>query len=358
MFVRGGKIRVRRNDMIKIVVDEKIPFLKGLLEPYAAVVYKEGRIISPDDVKDADAMIIRTRTRCDRTLLQGSKVRFIGTATIGFDHIDMEYCSRNRIKVVTAAGCNAGGVAQYVMAALAFLNADPVKHTLGIIGVGNVGSAVKEAASGMGFNVLCNDPPKADTGGEGYVSLDRLLSASDIITVHVPLNRTGIYKTENLIDGDVFAKMKNGVVFINSSRGETVDENALCKAIISRKISDAVIDVWCHEPDINRELLSLACIATPHIAGYSLQGKANGSSMVIRALADFFGLDPIKDWYPKEVTPVKHKSILEWNCFKALISRVYNNIVKDSDTLKNAPEQFENLRNDYDYRNEILSEDL
>ena len=214
------------------MVDDAIPFIKGVLEPFAEVMYKGGRDISREDVKDADALIIRTRTKCNRDLLEGSRVKFIATATIGTDHIDFPYCNSKGILVRNAAGCNAGGVMNYVFSALyGIASRKAIKldgATLGIIGVGNVGKRVERMALSLGFKVLRNDPPRMEAEGpHDFCDLDYLLRNSDVVTMHVPLDDT----TRSMADESFFGKMRPGAIFINASRGEAVVDSALKAAV-------------------------------------------------------------------------------------------------------------------------------
>lgn len=346
---------------MKIVVDDKIPFLKGALETMANVIYVPGKEISRDIIKDADALLIRTRTKCDENLLKGTKVRFIGTATIGYDHIDTLYCEKNNIAWTNAPGCNSSSVQQYITAALLKIahdnNFNLKDRTLGIVGVGNVGSKVERAARIMGMNVLLNDPPRTERGGENFVSLDELIAGSDIITVHVPLNISGRYKTHHLFNDEIFKTMKEGTWFINSSRGEVVDTIALKDTIKAGRIR-SVIDVWENEPEIDRELMSMAFIATPHIAGYSTDGKVNGTSMVVNSLSSFFRL-PFKKWYPENVPAplmpllnVEGKSKTDEDIMREAVMQTYD-IESDDRRLRNSPSTFEKQRGDYPLRREF-----
>ena len=287
---------------MKIVADDKIPFLKGALEPFAEVVYIPGKQISREILKDSDALLIRTRTVCNENLLEGTSIRFIGTATIGFDHIDTHYCRRNKIIWTNAPGCNSSSVQQYIAAALLRISSEHhfnlKDKTLGIIGVGNVGSKVEKFARSIGMNVLLNDPPRARMEGKkNFHSLNIVLSGSDILTVHIPLNLVGEDQTWHLFNEESFKKIKKGAWFINSSRGEVTDTYALKKALYSGMLNGAVIDVWENEPDIDPELLQQAFIATPHIAGYSSEGKANGTAMIVNSLNKYFIL-PSENWSP------------------------------------------------------------
>ena len=272
---------------MKIVADDKIPFLRGVFESAGCdVVYLAGKNTSCKDVADADAVITRTRTKCNASLLAGSKVKIVATATIGTDHFNIPELDDLGISRCNAPGCNSSSVAQYVTAALTCFG-NCTGKTLGVIGAGNVGSKVVKCAQALGMNVLVNDPPREEREGKnGFVSLDEILEKSDFITVHVPLEKDGKYPTFHLCGDDFFGKLKKKIVFINSSRGEVVDTESLKKAIKSGKIEKTALDVWENEPQIDTELLALADITTPHIAGYSLDGKANGTIAVVRAVAE------------------------------------------------------------------------
>ena len=290
---------------MKIVCDSHIPFLKGVLEQYADVVHLPGGQIKRDDILDADALIVRTRTRCDAGLLEGSKVRFIATATIGYDHIDTAWCESHGISWTNAPGCNSRSVQQYMGSLLVSMSRhygfDCKQKTIGVVGVGNVGGKVARLAALLGFRVLLCDPPRARREGpDGFVTLDEIIERSDIITCHVPLTYDGQDSTFHLFDSIMLAKMNGGQILINTSRGEVVDGNALKQALRNRSIKAASLDVWENEPDIDPELLGLLFSGTPHIAGYSLDGKATGTAMCVRALGQFFDL-PCSDWDVDEI---------------------------------------------------------
>lgn len=331
---------------MKIVADKAIPFLESVFDPFAEVVRIEGSKISPDDVRDADAFIVRTRTRCDAALLDGSAVRFIATATIGFDHIDLDYCRSHGIGTATAAGCNARGVLQWVAATLAALSERhgfaPHERTLGIVGVGNVGRLVKEYAESWGFRVICCDPPREEREHLGFLPLDEVLHRADILTLHVPLDAS----TRHLINAGTLARIHEGSVVINASRGEVVDTEALLDSGF-----DCAIDVWEHEPDIDRRLLEKAVIATPHIAGYSLQGKANATAMAVGAVARHFEL-PLEGWYPEGVERTVPRPIA-WHELCGTIRSRYD-ITADTESLRRNADGFEALRNGYRYREEYF----
>ena len=350
---------------MKIVADDKIPFLKGALEPYAEVIYVPGRQINREIIMDSDALLIRTRTKCTENLLEGTNVRFIGTATIGFDHIDRHYCNKNKIFWTNAPGCNSLSVQQYIAAALLKIsfekNFNLKDKTLGIIGVGNVGSKVEKFARTIGMNVLLNDPPRARREGKkNFHSLNVVLSESDIVTVHVPLNVVGKDCTYHLFNDESFKKIKNGAWFFNSSRGEVTDTYALNKVLHSGKLSGAVIDVWENEPDIDPELMQQVFIATPHIAGYSTDGKANGTAMVVNSLIKHFNL-PSETFYPDNV-PLPVSPYISIDCsgkseeevIREAVIHTYS-IDEDNIRLRLSPSDFEKLRGDYPLRREFTS---
>ncbi len=348
---------------MKIVCDNKIPFLRGVLEPYAEVVYLPGKETTAEVVRDADALITRTRTICNEALLKDSSVKVIATATIGFDHIDTSWCERNGIIWRNAPGCNSWSVKQYISSVLVRL-AD--RHdlslegmTLGVVGVGNVGSKVARVGRALGMKVLLNDPPRArKEGPEGYVSLEEIVAKSDIITLHVPLSREGEDATWHLFDSGRIASMRPSQILINSSRGPVVDNRALKLALKSRSILAGVLDVWEGEPDLDRELIDLLDITTPHIAGYSADGKANGTAASVRTVSEVLGL-PLTDWSPEEIpAPAQTLDFSIDAAFKSrqdvlgeAVLHTYD-VLSDSDSLRAAPEKFEKLRGDYPVRRE------
>ena len=350
---------------MKIVADDKIPFLKGALEPHAEVIYIPGKQIDKEILKDCDALLIRTRTKCTADLLDGTNVRFIGTATIGFDHIDTHYCNKNKIRWTNAPGCNSSSVQQYIAAALLKVSSENSFNlqgkTLGIVGVGNVGSKVEKFARTIGMNVLLCDPPRARLEGKkNFHSLNALLSESDIVTLHVPLNVVGEDCTYHLFNDERFKKIRRGTWFFNSSRGEVAETNALKQVLDSGNLGGAVIDVWENEPDIDTELMEQAFIATPHIAGYSTDGKANGTAMVVNSLSKYFNLS-LENWYPGNVPLPSFPSISidckgksEEEIFREIVLHTYN-IDEDNERLRLSPSDFEKLRGDYPLRREFTS---
>ena len=330
---------------MKIVVDDKIPFIREKLALLAdEVVALRGADISADDVRDADALIVRTRTRCDEALLKDSKVQFVATATIGFDHIDTAYMKRAGIHWTNCPGCNAASVAQYLECSLLLLEREKGlalrESTIGIVGCGHVGSKVKAVAERLGMRVLVCDLLLADPS---FVSLDAIEREADIITFHVPLTREGEYATYHMADDAFFHQLSRVPYIINTSRGEVVDNEALLSALNEGRVHDAVIDVWEHEPQLNLELLKRVYIGTPHIAGYSADGKVNADNMVIDALCQHFGL--------KHPGAIKPPSLPVDFLYTGDPLQLYNPL-DDSQKLKQHPENFESLRNNYPLRRE------
>lgn len=287
---------------MKIICDDKIPFIRGVLEPYAEVEYLSGQETTHPRLRGVDALITRTRTICDKNLLQGTPVRVIASATIGFDHIDTRWCEEHGIVWRNAPGCNSGSVAQYIASVLLSLERmhelELSQMTLGIVGFGHVGTKVAEFARALGMRVLLNDPPRAARGESGFVSLDELICCSDIVTLHVPLVRGGEYCTYHLFDEKRISAL-SGKFLINTSRGPVVDNLALRKNLEdkSSRLKGVVLDVWEGEPNIDRRLLDLLDIATPHIAGYSADGKANGTGAAVRTVSEVLDL-PLRGWSP------------------------------------------------------------
>ncbi len=345
---------------MKIVADDKIPYIKGVFEPFAEVVYLPGDRIGPRDLKDADALLTRSITPCNEELLQGSAVRFIGSATIGDDHIDKHYCARAGIAWAVAAGCNAEAVNQYVQAAIVAvagnLGIDPAGLTLGVVGVGNVGSRVARTARMMGLRVLLNDPPRERIEGPGLFSpLEKIVQESDLVTLHVPLTYGGPDKTFHLVDRAFLEGMGRPAVFINTSRGAVASTGALVHAAREGRLTALVLDVWENEPAPDPELLAMATVATPHIAGYSKEGKAMGSAMTVQAASRFFGLgmDQWRPAVPQEQllvkVPCKGRSRLD------VLAGVFETVCPVATTtrrLKGDPGSFGQMRREYPFRPE------
>ncbi|MDF1561082.1 MAG: 4-phosphoerythronate dehydrogenase PdxB [Bacteroidales bacterium] len=352
---------------MKIVIDEKIPFIKGIFEPWADVVYSPGRDIDAATIYDADALIVRTRTRCDSRLLEKSRVRIIASATIGFDHLDTVWLDQTGIKWVNAPGCNSGSVMQYITAALLFLasrhSLDLRSLTLGVVGVGHVGTKVVRAARALGMSVLLNDPPRErEEGAADFSPLEKLLEESDILTLHVPLTHEGEDRTRHLINGITLGRLRKNCILINTSRGEVVDNTALRKALEDKVIRGAVLDVWEGEPEADRGLLALTEIATPHIAGYSVDGKANATVNSVREVAAFLGI-PLPNWtpdsLPQPAEPVidlaRHTAVTYPVDLAGAAVRHSYRIREDDSLFRGNPEKFEYLRDNYQARREFGS---
>ena len=348
---------------MKIVCDNKIPFLRGAFEPFAEVVYLPGAQTTPEVVKDADALVTRTRTICNEALLKGSSVKAIATATIGYDHIDTAWCEANGIAWSNAPGCNSWSVKQYISSVLAVL---AQRHglrldalTLGVVGVGNVGSKVADVGRAFGMRVLLNDPPRERAEGpDAFVDLDTVLAESDIVTVHVPLTRAGEDATWHLFDAARLARMRPSQILINSSRGPVVDNAALKNILLKGGLKAAVLDVWEGEPDLDPELVGLLDISTPHIAGYSADGKANGTTMSVRYLATRLGL-PLVDWtasgIPAPPQPLAFTVDASGKTPQEVLSEAIlhtYDVRQDSDALRTELGAFELLRGDYMVRRE------
>ena len=328
---------------MKIVVDDKIPYIREKLEKLVdEVVYLRGTDIKAVDVKDADALVVRTRTRCDEQLLKGSNVRFVATATIGYDHLDTHYLEQAGISWTNCPGCNAGSVAQYVETSLLLIARERGLRlqgaTLGVVGCGHVGSKVCDVAHRLGMRVLVCDPP---LGRADFVGLETIEREADVITFHVPLTREGPHATWHMADVAFFGRLVRVPYIINTSRGEVVDGTALLDALRSGKVADAVLDVWEHEPQIDPQLLERVMIGTPHIAGYSADGKVNADNMVIDALCRHFHL-PHPGLIVAPSDGRQHgDNPLDW----------YNPMA-DSRQLKADAALFEQLRNEYPVRRE------
>ena len=341
--------------MLKIIIDQNIPFVRGVFESVANVQYLSSQNIDNQAIKDADVLIVRTRTRCNELLLHNAKVRFIATATAGSDHIDFDFCKKNNIEIAVAFGCNARSVAQYVASAIGFWQKkngfENENLTIGIVGCGYVGKEVEKVAKLLNINILLNDTPlQKSTGSTKFVSLQHIAENADIITFHTPLTFDGEFPTKNLANRDFFENIRRKPLIINAARGGVVDETELLKAYKSGKIADFVLDCWENEPQISHEMLKNALIATPHIAGYSADGKANAAKIIVRAVAQFFGFEELKNF--DVILPKNEKKCTDFKSAQKLFLDNYN-IEFDSKNLKSNPQNFEFFRNNYYERREI-----
>ncbi|MFV0289342.1 MAG: 4-phosphoerythronate dehydrogenase [Mangrovibacterium sp.] len=348
---------------MRIVIDDKIPYIQGVLEPFAEVIYKNGGKINHSDLINTDAIIIRTRTICNAELLEGTSVKFIATATIGFDHIDTDYCKNAGIFWTNAPGCNSGSVLQYIASALVYIaNSSKLNlcdKTIGIVGVGNVGKKIAAFCHTIGMKVLLNDPPREEIEGKtNFVDIETIQKKADIITFHVPLIENGDNATSHLVNDEFITKCKPSVFFINSCRGEIIDNKSLAQAISQNKINGAVVDCWENEPLIDDYLLELSLLTTPHIAGYSRDGKANGTSMSVQALSKFFNIG-INEWTCQSIEDAQTKMIIIDGLNKSafeILSEAINSTYQieiDSYRLKSNKLLFEELRGNYPVRREF-----
>jgi erythronate-4-phosphate dehydrogenase len=344
----------------RIIIDANIPYIRGAFDDVADVEYLVAKDITHDKAKNADALIVRTRTRCNAALLEGSCVKMIATATIGIDHIDTEYCDTHNIQWTNAPGCNAESVAQWVGSALAVWankhNCSLVGKTIGIVGHGHVGKRVERLAQKLGMKVLLNDPPLALENPDRYVDLHTIARECDVITFHTPLTREGEFATYHLFNAQCImhnAQLPNKLprLIINAARGGIINENALLDTLHHAPYSlllDFAIDCWDGEPETNSELREKALIATPHIAGYSADGKLNATQQVVQAVAKALNITPntIEGLSEKKTTDKEGDEL------KDKLLNNYN-ILADSDALKAEPEKFEYFRSNYPVRREL-----
>lgn len=355
--------------MLKIVADENIIFAKEAFSDLGEVILKHGREISNSDLKDSDVLMIRSITNVNEELLKNTKVKFVGTATIGTDHIDINYLDSNNIKFADAKGCNSDAVAEYVVAAIFYLaskyNIKLKNKTLGVIGCGNIGSKVEQIFYNLGLKVIVNDPPlEKKIKKENFVSLEDVLKA-DIITFHVPLNIGGEYNTFHLLNENNINLINDNSILINTSRGSVINNEHLLQLLEKKRIY-TILDVWENEPEININLLEKVDVATPHIAGYSYEGKVNGTKMIYDAAVEFFLIK--RKWKPdnslflKKVIKINKNNFDEKLIYNQL-SEVYQiekdikrmkKILKYSDNERG--KHFDNLRKEYPLRNSFTIE--
>lgn len=334
------------NNNIRLIIERNIPYVQGLLDPYATVRYLAPEEITPKAMRETDGVVIRTRTRCDEALLAKSECKIIATATIGTDHIDKDYCAKRTITVVNAPGCNAPAVAQYVFATLFNVINRPLRsHTIGIVGLGHVGSIVARWARAFEMRVLECDPPRQRAEeGDHWTDLDTIAREADIITFHTPLTKEGDDATYHMADDAFFAKLRRAPIIINSARGSVIDTAALVRAKKAGLVGPLVIDCWENEPDIDRELLALASVATPHIAGYSQEGKVRASQVVMDAMTTFFMMPRVTIDMPLPPAPARAVNV------QGLLASY--DPMPESLALKKDPASFEALRNGYELRHE------
>lgn len=279
---------------MRILADENIPLVEAFFAEFGEIRRQPGRAFSADALAEADVLLVRSVTRVDAALLQGSPVRFVGTCTIGTDHLDLDHLAAANIAWASAPGCNARGVVDYVLGsllALAEVAGSPLRERrYGVVGAGQVGARLVEVLRGLGCRVLVCDPPRAEREGGDYVDLDEVLAQCDVISLHTPLTSAGRWPTRHLLNAERLARLRPGSWLINASRGAVVDNQALHALLLQRPDVEAVLDVWEGEPLVDVALAERCRIATPHIAGYSLEGKARGTAQIYRALCAHLGM--------------------------------------------------------------------
>ncbi|MFP3014625.1 MAG: 4-phosphoerythronate dehydrogenase [Arsenophonus sp.] len=344
---------------MKILVDENMAFAKQLFQRIGEVKEVSGREISSSHLATADALMIRSVTKVNEILLKGSKVKFVGTATAGFDHVDKKWLDQAGIAFSAAPGCNAISVVEYVFSALLLLAEcncfDLREKTVGIVGVGNVGGRLNSCLKSLGVNTLLCDPPRADSHDdiEQFWPLEKLISQADILTFHTTLNKYGHYSSYHLLNEELLSAMPPGRILVNTSRGEVVDNHALLKALNGGKKIDVILDVWQHEPNISLPLLSKIRIGTPHIAGYSLEGRTRGTLQIFSAFNHFLGLYhniKLSDLLPiAKFNEINFNGELTQESLKCLVHLVYD-VRRDDALLRKVSKidkQFDNLRKFY-----------
>jgi erythronate-4-phosphate dehydrogenase len=276
-----------------IVADENIPLLDAFFERFGEIRRVPGRSIDRATVEQADVLLVRSVTNVNRALLEGSNVRFVGTCTIGTDHLDLDYFQHAGITWSSAPGCNARGVVDYVLGSLLTLaeieGVELAQRTYGVVGAGEVGGRLVKVLQGLGWKVLVCDPPRQAAEGGDFVSLEQVIEQCDVISLHTPLKKHGAQSTWHLFDKDRLNQLKPGTWLINAARGPVVDNAALRDVLLRREDLQAVLDVWEGEPEVDVALAELCVLATPHIAGYSLDGKQRGTSQIYQAYCDFIG---------------------------------------------------------------------
>lgn len=353
-----------------IIADENIPFVIELFGSLGKLVIISGRKITQSVLKKADVLIVRSITKVGKELLEKTPVKFVGTATIGTDHINLDYLKEKGISFASAGGSNANSVAEYVIAGLLFI-AKKTKFVLkdksiGIIGFGNVGSKVCAKVKALGMKVLLNDPPlKRASGDKKYLPLKDIINA-DVITLHVPLNYSGKDATFHMIDKNFLKFLKRTTFLINTSRGPVVDSIVLKDALKNKKLAGTILDVWENEPNIDIELLKLIDIGTSHIAGYSFDGKVNGAYMIYTSLCKFLGKEPelnLNSILAKNEKPqieIDNKNKNQQSILEELVFKMYD-ILEDDRNMRKMIEfsdkkrgpYFDQLRKEYRKRREF-----
>ncbi|QXI26907.1 4-phosphoerythronate dehydrogenase PdxB [Pseudomonas vanderleydeniana] len=280
-----------------IVADENIPLIDAFFAGFGEIRRYPGRAIDRAAVAEADVLLVRSVTPVSRELLEGSRVRFVGTCTIGTDHLDLEYFDEAGIQWSSAPGCNARGVVDYVLGCLLTLaeieGVELARRTYGVIGAGEVGGRLVKVLRGLGWKVLVCDPPRQAAEGGDYVDLEQILEQCDVISLHTPLTRSGDLATWHLLDRERLQRLRPGAWLINAARGPVVDNVALREVLLDREDLQAALDVWEAEPEVDVELAALCVLGSPHIGGYSLDGKQRGTAQIYQAYCAFSGQEPV-----------------------------------------------------------------
>lgn len=353
-----------------IVADENIPLLDEFFSGFGRLTRLPGRLIDHTSVADADILLVRSVTRVDAEMLAGTPVRFVGTCTIGTDHLDLAGLAAAGIEVASAPGCNARGVVEYVLSCLLTLSERTAcawqDKVVGILGVGEVGGRLATTLQALGVQTLLCDPPRAERGEQGLVTLNELIQDSDVISCHVPLTTQGAHATHHLFDQTRLAALRPGAWLINSSRGPVIDNVALYQLLQQRSDLQVALDVWESEPLVDPQLAARCALATPHVAGYSLDGKLRGTAQIYQALCHFMSL-PVRlvldqlaprsgagEWLLEPGTPP------DWALARAL-RLVYDvrdddarlrAMLKDVESAQASREGFDRLRKEYPLRRE------
>lgn len=343
---------------MKIVADENIPFADELFSSLGTVELKPGRTLLADDVRDADILLVRSVTKVDRHLLEGSRVKFVGTCTIGTDHIDQNYLESAGIAFSSAPGCNAFGVIQYVFSILASLDKLDIRNKIGIVGCGNVGGRLYKKLKALGFECVCIDP-HLDINMIPDLADFSALYGCDVICMHTPRIQTGAYPTEKLMGRKQFEAFKEGALLINAGRGECVDNQALSEYLMTHDDLVVALDVWAHEPNVYAPLIPYVKFCSPHIAGYSYEGRVNGSTMIFEALSDF--LAKPNTWIDEQLLNLRqrHFGEIEETQVKSLEEFILHSYDPEIDhqnfleAVSTFPSSFDFLRKSYRKRREL-----
>jgi erythronate-4-phosphate dehydrogenase len=356
---------------MNIIADKSIPYIGHFFNSIGNLTLLDSKEISQSALKNTDILVVRTVTQVNQELLEGTPIKYVATATSGYDHIDIDYLNTKDIGFAHAPGCNARSVAEFVLSSLFVVSElkgfELINKSVAIIGCGNVGSIVSSFINGLGLDCHRYDPPRQKNEDKVNFSTLNDIKMADIITIHVPLVSHGPYKTSNLINADFLSGLKPNVVLINTSRGDVIDEKSLCHFIDSNSGCSIVLDVWKNEPDINIELLHKVSIATPHIAGYSLDGKFKGTYEIYKKVCDYFKIKYTKSEliclpeyennhiqlgeYDNEIDAIKMATLASYDVRtdSAALSNLQN--VDDH----NKAGYFSGLRNNYSIRREFSS---